>query len=117
MRYFKPHSVPSVYGNTLRHQNPQMAHTNFELSVGVVKQQTKLLPQIVDSTSNFFFKYHSDDADLVRWIEAFLRDRSLRVAVNGCVSDSRRAQIGVPQGSVPGPIFFLIYVNNLPDLL
>ncbi len=57
------------------------------------------------------------DAGLIRWIKAFLRDRSIRVAVNGCDSDSMSAQSGVLQGSVLGPIFFLINVNNLPDLL
>ncbi len=57
------------------------------------------------------------DAGLIRWIQAFLRDRSFRVAVNGCVSESRSAQSGVPQGSVLRSIIFLVYVNDLPDLL
>ncbi len=57
------------------------------------------------------------DAGLIRWIQAFLRDRSFRVAVNGCVSESKSAQSGVQQGTVLGPIPFLIYVNDLSDLL
>ncbi len=57
------------------------------------------------------------DAGLIRWIQAFLRDRTFRVPVNGCVSESKSAQSGVPQGSVLGPTLFLIYVNDLPDLL
>ncbi len=56
------------------------------------------------------------DASLIRWIQVFLRDRSFRVAANGCGSDSRSAQSGVPQVSVFGPILFLIYVDDLPDL-
>ncbi len=39
------------------------------------------------------------------------------MAVNGCVSESSGAQSGVQHGSVLGPILFLIYVNDLPDLL
>ncbi len=57
------------------------------------------------------------DAGLIRGIKAFLQDRSFWVAVNGCVSESRSAQSGVPQGYVLGLILFLIYVNDLPNIL
>ncbi len=48
------------------------------------------------------------DAGLNRRIKTFLRDRSFRVAVNRCVSESRSGQSGVPRGSVLGPILILI---------
>ncbi len=38
------------------------------------------------------------------------------MAVNGCASESRSAQSGVPQGSFLGPVLILIYANDLPDL-
>ncbi len=50
-------------------------------------------------------------------IESFLHERTLNVSINGSISQSKAAVSAVPQGSVLGPILFLICENELPDLL
>ena len=49
------------------------------------------------------------------WIEAFLTDRKQFVTVNGCVSDPKPVISGVPQGSVLGPLIFLILVGDIDN--
>ena len=54
--------------------------------------------------------------ELLNWIEAILTDRKQKVAVNGKESKWHNVTSGIPQGSVIGPLVFVLYINNLPEL-
>jgi hypothetical protein len=51
--------------------------------------------------------------NVLSWFTSYLSNRSQRVVLNGTSSQSLPVQAGVPQGSILGPILFLIYVNDI----
>ena len=54
---------------------------------------------------------------MIGWIESFLSSRTQRVAVNGYMSQEAPVWSGVPQGTVLGPLFSLILINDIMQII
>ena len=54
---------------------------------------------------------------ILNWLKSFLNERYQRVNVQGKLSEPEKVKSGVPQGTVLGPILFILYINNITEVL
>ena len=67
---------------------------------------------ILSKLSNF-----GADQATAKWFKSYLSNRTQRCNVNGNLSTASTVTCGVPQGSILGPLFFFVYINDLPECL
>ena len=57
------------------------------------------------------------EMEVTEWLKSYLTGRSQSVLVDGCLSPPLNIDCGVPQGSILGPLMYIIFTNDMPDLV
>ena len=52
----------------------------------------------------------------LKWLESYLSNRKQFVSINGSESSMKIMEHGIPQGSILGPLLFIIYINDIPEV-
>ena len=62
-------------------------------------------------------KLYGFDDEAIKWMENYLSGRSQAVYVDGALSSFLEVNVGVPQGSILGPLCYVLYTNDLPETI
>ena len=57
------------------------------------------------------------DNQTITWIQSYISGRSQAVMVDGALSPALSLMCGVPQGSILGPLLYILFTNEIPDLV
>ena len=104
------------------HQSAIMYHWRY-LSITCYGLETRAVFLDISKAFNkvwhegllFKLKLNGISGNLLNVITDFLYQRKQRVVLNGQHLSWTNVQVGVPQGSILGPLYFLIYINGLSD--
>ena len=90
---------------------------NNQMSCMVFCDISKAFDRVWHKGLIFKLRENGIDDKLLGWISNYLNNRKQKVVLQTGTSSLQNISAGVPQGSVLGPLFFLIYVNDITDSL
>ena len=113
---FKPDDSCTNQLISITHEIYQSFDDGFEVS-GVFLDISKAFDKVYHDDLIYKLMQNGVAGDLLDTLTNFLKDRKQRVVLNGQYSTWTNVEAGVAQGSILGPLLFLVYINDLPENL
>ena len=95
------------------HDKISSALDNGELAVGVFLDLSKAFDTVDHSILFDKLEHYGIRGLSLKWVKSYFSNRLQFVEYNGHVSSRNNISCGVPQGSILGPLFFLLYINDI----